>query len=51
MPSTMLRSVADAAAVDERLGNYGGLVCSLGRGLCPRQEDTEDAVREVFVEI
>lgn len=24
---------------------------SLGRGLCPRQEDTEDAVQEIFVEI
>ena len=53
MPSTILQSVADgnAAAVDECLGKYGGLVWSLARRLCPRHEDAEDAVQEIFVEI
>jgi RNA polymerase sigma-70 factor (ECF subfamily) len=45
--------VADgnAAAVDECLGKYGGLVWSLARRLCPGHEDAEDAVQEIFVEI
>ena len=53
MTSTILQSVADgnAAAVDECLGKYGGLVWSLARRLCPRHEDAEDAVQEIFVEI
>ena len=50
---TLLQRVAegDAAAVDECLGRYGGLVWSLARRLCPRHEDAEDAVQEIFVEI
>lgn len=53
MPQTLLERVADgdAAAVDECLGKYGGLVWSLARRLCPRHEDAEDAVQEIFVEI
>ena len=37
--------------MDECLGKYGGLVWSLARRLCPRHEDAEDAVQEIFVEI
>jgi RNA polymerase sigma factor (sigma-70 family) len=50
---TLLERVADgdAAAVDECLGQFGGLVWSLARRLCPRHEDAEDAVQEIFVEI
>jgi RNA polymerase sigma-70 factor (ECF subfamily) len=44
-------AVGEAAAVDECLGQYGGLVWSLARRLCPRHEDAEDAVQEIFVEI
>ena len=53
MPLTLLQRVADgdAAAVDECLGQYGGLVWSLARRLCPKHEDAEDAVQEIFVEI
>ena len=53
MPPTLLQRVADAdaAAVDECLGKYGGLVWSLARRMCPRHEDAEDAVQEIFVEI
>ena len=53
MPLTMLQRVAnsDPAAVDECLGKYGGLVWSLARRLCPRHEDAEDAVQDIFVEI
>jgi len=53
VPPTILQRVADgdAAAVDECLGQYGGLVWSLARRLCPKHEDAEDAVQEIFVEI
>ena len=53
MPLSILQRVADgdAAAVDECLDKYGGLVWSLARRLCPRHEDAEDAVQEIFVEI
>ena len=53
VPPTLLQRVADgdAAAVDECLGQYGGLVWSLARRLCPKHEDAEDAVQEIFVEI
>jgi len=44
-------AAAEAAAVDECLAKYGGLVWSLARRLCPRHEDAEDAVQEIFVEI
>jgi RNA polymerase sigma factor (sigma-70 family) len=53
VPSTLLERVAggDAAAVDECLSKYGGLVWSLARRLCGSHEDAEDAVQEVFLEI
>ena len=53
MPLTILQRVADgdAAAVDECLGQYNCLVWSLARRICPRHEDAEDAVQEIFVEI
>ncbi|MEN7342789.1 MAG: sigma-70 family RNA polymerase sigma factor [Pseudomonadota bacterium] len=38
-------------AMNECLDQYGGLVWSLARRLCPNAADTEDAVQEVFVEI
>lgn len=53
MPLTILQRVAqaEAAAVDECVNAYGGLVWSLARRLCRRHEDAEDAVQEIFVEI
>ena len=53
VPLTILQRVAraDAAAVDECLNAYGGLVWSLARRLCRKHEDAEDAVQEIFVEI
>ena len=53
MSLTILQRVADAdaAAVDECLAQYGGLVWSLARRLCPRHEDAEDAVQDIFIEI
>jgi RNA polymerase sigma-70 factor (ECF subfamily) len=50
---TILQRVAngDAAAVDECLDKFGGLVWSLARRLCPRHEDAEDAVQDIFVEV
>ncbi|MBL7040495.1 MAG: sigma-70 family RNA polymerase sigma factor [Pirellulaceae bacterium] len=53
MPLTLLQRVADgdAAAVDECLSQYGGLVWSLARRMCPRHEDAEDAVQEIFIEL
>ena len=38
-------------AVEECLNTYGGLVWSLARRMCPKQEDAEDAVQEIFIEI
>lgn len=53
MPSDVLPRVAagNAAAVDECLEKYGGLVWSLARKMCPRHEDAEDAVQEIFVHV
>jgi len=53
VPLTILQRVAraDAAAVDECLNAYGGLVWSLARRLCRKHVDAEDAVQEIFVEI
>ena len=53
VPLTLLQRVADgdAAAVDECLSEYGGLVWSLARKMCPRHEDAEDAVQEIFIEV
>lgn len=53
MARTLLQKVADgdAAAVEECLRKYRGLVWSLARRFCPTHEDAEDAVQEIFVEI
>ena len=53
VPLTILQRVAsgEAAAVDECLEMYGGLVWSLARRFCPRHEDAEDAVQDTFVDI
>jgi RNA polymerase sigma-70 factor (ECF subfamily) len=53
VPLTILQRIAggEAAAVDECLEAYGGLVWSLARRFCPRHEDAEDAVQDTFVDI
>lgn len=53
VPLTLLQRVAaaDAAAVDECLSTYSGLVWSLARRWCSRHEDAEDAVQDIFIEI
>ena len=50
---TILQRIASGenAAVQECLDNYGGLVWSLARRMCPNNADAEDAVQEIFVEI
>ena len=50
---TTLQRIAagEGAAVEECLQQYGGLVWSLARKLCPNHADAEDAVQEIFVEI
>jgi RNA polymerase sigma-70 factor (ECF subfamily) len=53
VPPTVLQRVAsgEAVAVDECLSKYGGLVWSLARRFCPRHEDAEDAVQDIFIDI
>ena len=41
----------EAAAVQECLDRYGGLVWSLARRFCSNREEAEDAAQEVFIEI
>jgi RNA polymerase sigma-70 factor, ECF subfamily len=41
----------DKTAVQECLNAYGGLVWALARRMCPRAEDAEDAVQEIFIDI
>jgi RNA polymerase sigma-70 factor, ECF subfamily len=41
----------DKRAVEECLDTYGGLVWSLARRMCPKREDAEDSVQEIFIEI
>jgi RNA polymerase sigma factor (sigma-70 family) len=50
---TVLERVAagDAAAVDECLQKYSGLIWSLARRFTPRADDAEDAVQEVFIDV
>lgn len=50
---TILQRIASGenAAVQECLDNYGRLVWSLARRMCPNNADAEDAVQEIFVEI
>lgn len=51
-PSILERVAAgDAAAVDECLKRYGGLVWSLARRFSTDRADAEDAVQDVFVEL
>ena len=53
MSGTILPRVAagESAAVEEFLRQYGGLVWSLARRLCPNYADAEDAVQDVFIEV
>ncbi len=53
MAQTTLERVAagDAAAVEECLQQYGGLVWSLARRFSASHADAEDAVQEIFVEV
>lgn len=53
MAEPILQRVADgdAAAVQECLDRYGGLVWSLARRFCSNREEAEDAAQEVFIEI
>lgn len=44
-------SAGDAAAVDECLQQYGGLVWSLAKRYCRTVSDAEDASQEIFLEI
>lgn len=44
-------ALGDAAAVDECLSRYGGLVWSLARRSAPSVSDAEEAVQDVFVEL
>ena len=37
--------------MDDCLQQYGGLVWSLARALCPNYTDAEDAVQEVFIDV
>jgi len=50
---TILQRVAagEAAAVDECLSQYGGLVWSLARQFNAVHADAEDAVQEVFIDV
>lgn len=53
MSETILHRIAagDKSAVRECLKNYGGLVWSLARRMCPNTDDAEDAVQEIFIDI
>ncbi len=51
-PSILERvAVGEAAAVEECLARYGGLVWSLARRFSNDRADAEDAVQDVFIEI
>jgi RNA polymerase sigma factor (sigma-70 family) len=41
----------EAAAIDECLDRYGGLVWSLAQRLSPTLSDAEDAVQEIFMDV
>lgn len=53
MPDALLPRIAegDAAAVDECLTRYGGLVWHLARQRSVNDADAEDAAQEIFVEL
>jgi RNA polymerase sigma-70 factor (ECF subfamily) len=44
-------AAGDAAAVQECLKTYGGLVWSLARRMLRNSDDAEDAVQEIFVDV
>ena len=44
-------AAGEAAAVDECLAAYRGMVWSLARRSTPNLSDAEDAVQEIFIEI
>lgn len=49
----VLKRVAqgDPAGVDDCIEQFGGLVWSLARQLCPDRSEAEDAVQEIFVSV
>ena len=53
MTQSVLQRIAqgDKSAVEECLNTYGGLIWSLARRMCQKQNDAEDAVQEIFIEI
>ena len=53
MAETILQRIAagDAAAVDDCLRQYGGLVWSLARRFSHDHAESEDAVQEVFLDV
>ena len=53
MNQSVLQRIAqgDKSAVEECLNTYGGLVWSLARRMCPKTDDAEDAVQEIFIEV
>jgi RNA polymerase sigma factor (sigma-70 family) len=44
-------AAGDAAAVQECLKTYGGLIWSLARRMLRNSDDAEDAVQEIFVDV
>ena len=53
MAETLLHRVAsgDPSAMQPCIDEYGGLVWSLARRLCPNVSEAEDAVQEVFISL
>lgn len=53
MAEAILKRIADgdAAAVQDCLKKYGGLVWSLARKMLRNSDDAEDAVQEIFVDV
>ncbi len=53
MNQSVLQRIAqgDKGAVEECLSTYGGLIWSLARRMCPKTDDAEDAVQEIFIEV
>ncbi len=44
-------AVGEAAAVQECIDRYGGLVQSLARRFCGHRDEVDDAVQEVFIDL
>ena len=53
LTETVLHRVAegDPQAVKDCIEQFGGLVWSLARKLCPDRSEAEDAVQEIFVSV